>query len=138
MQPKLFYYSPKYSINLIGDMNNIGEVVLTNRDIRNFGGGFRRPSRTSGTSINLGNNGLRGLTSIANAQEVVTKLATANFSYSPNKSLDLSGFVIYNSSRLRTREDSFIDYIEMNRLVYHQTNLQYNLVEKQRIKPLQS
>ena len=71
MQPKLFYYSPKYSINLIGDMNNIGEVVLTNRDIRNFGGGFRRPSRTSGTSINLGNNGLRGLTSIANAQEVV-------------------------------------------------------------------
>ncbi|WP_339752424.1 TonB-dependent receptor [uncultured Winogradskyella sp.] len=113
MQPKLFYYSPKYSINLIGDMNNIGEVVLTNRDIRNFGGGFRRPSRTSGTSINLGNNGLRGLTSIANAQEVVTKLATANFSYSPNKSLDLSGFVIYNSSRLRTREDSFIDYIEI-------------------------
>ncbi len=112
-QPKLFYYSPKYSLNIIGDMNNVGEVVLTNRDIRNFGGGFRRPSRTSGTSINLGDNGLGGLTSIQNAQEVVTKLATANFSYSPNKALDLSGFVIYNSSRLRTREDSFFDYIEI-------------------------
>lgn len=113
-QPKLFYYSPKYSINFIGDMNNIGEVALTNRDLRGFGGGFRLPSRTSGTSINLGNNGLGGLTSIANAQEVVTKLATANFSYSPNQALDLSGFVIYNSSRLRTREDSFIDYIEID------------------------
>ena len=113
IQPKLFYYSPKYSINLIGDMNNIGEVALTNRDIRNFGGGFRMPSRTSGTSINLGNNGLGGLTNIANAQEVVTKLATANFSYSPNKALDLSGFVIYNSSRLRTKENSFVDYIEI-------------------------
>jgi Carboxypeptidase regulatory-like domain/Outer membrane protein beta-barrel family len=112
-QPKLFYYSPKYSINFIGDMNNIGEVALTNRDLRGFGGGFRLPSRTSGTSINLGNNGLGGLTNIANAQEVVTKLATANFSYSPNQALDLSGFVIYNSSRLRTREDSFIDYIEV-------------------------
>ncbi|MGB0980506.1 MAG: TonB-dependent receptor [Winogradskyella sp.] len=113
IQPKLFYYSPKYSLNLIGDMNNIGEVALTNRDIRNFGGGFRMPSRTSGTSINLGDNGLGGLTNIANAEEVVTKLATANFSYSPNKALDLSGFLIYNSSRLRTRENNFIDYIEI-------------------------
>ncbi|WP_299124997.1 TonB-dependent receptor [uncultured Winogradskyella sp.] len=115
VQPKLFYYSPKYSVNIIGDMNNIGEVALTNRDLRNFGGGFgfRLPSRTSGTNINLGDNGLGGLTNIQNSQEVITKLATANFSYSPNKALDLSGFVIYNSSRLRTREDSFIDYIEL-------------------------
>ena len=113
VQPKLFYYSPKYSINLIGDMNNIGEVALTNRDLRGFGGGFRLPSRTSGTNINLGDNGLGGLTSIANAQEVITKLMSANFSYSPNKALDLSGFLIYNSSRLRTREESFFDYIEV-------------------------
>ncbi len=115
VQPKLFYYSPKYSLNLIGDMNNIGEVALTNRDLRNFGGGFsfRAPSRTSGTNINLGNNGLGGLTNIQNSQEVISKLATANFSYSPNKALDLSGFLIYNSSRLRTREDSFVDYIEI-------------------------
>ncbi|MCA0133336.1 TonB-dependent receptor [Winogradskyella alexanderae] len=113
VQPKLFYYSPKYSINFISDLNNIGEVALTNRDIRGFGGGFRLPSRTSGTNINLGNNGLGGLTNIADAQEVTTKLATANFSYSPNKALDLSGFVILNSSRLRTREENFIDYIEI-------------------------
>lgn len=112
-QPKLFYYSPKYTLNFIGDFNNIGEVALTNRDLRNFGGGFRRPSNNSGTNINLGDNGLGGLTSIANAQEVITKLGATNFSYSPNKALDLSGFVIYNSSRLRTREVSFIDYIEV-------------------------
>ena len=111
-QPKLFYYSPKYSINVIGDLNNIGEVALTNRDIRGFGGGFRLPSRSSGTNINLGNNGLSGLTNIADAQEVVTKLATANFSYSPSKALDLSGFLIYNSSRLKTREENFFDYVE--------------------------
>jgi len=112
LQPKLFYYSPKYSVNVIGDLNNIGEVALTNRDIRNFGGGFRRPSASSGTSINLGDNGLSGLTSIANAQEIETKLGAANFSYSPNKALDLSGFLIYNSSRLKTREESFVRYID--------------------------
>ncbi|SDR66476.1 Carboxypeptidase regulatory-like domain-containing protein [Formosa sp. Hel1_31_208] len=111
VQPKLFYYSPKYSINVIGDMNNIGEVALTNRDIRNFGGGFRRPSQGSGTNINLGDNGLGGLTNLGNAQEIETKLGAGNFSYSPNKALDLSGFVIYNSSRLRTRQESFVRYI---------------------------
>ncbi|MFT4610678.1 MAG: hypothetical protein ACJA1H_002510 [Glaciecola sp.] len=111
VQPKLFYYSPKYSINVIGDMNNIGEVALTNRDIRNFGGGFRRPSQGSGTNINLGSNGLSGITNLANAQEIVTKLGAGNFSYAPQKNLDLSGFLIYNSSRLKTREESFVRYI---------------------------
>ncbi|MFK7781318.1 carboxypeptidase regulatory-like domain-containing protein [Psychroserpens sp.] len=114
LQPKLFYYSPKYSINVIGDLNNIGEVALTNRDLRNFGGGFRLPSQGSGTNINLGDNGLGGLTNLGNAQEIETKLGAANFSYSPNKALDLSGFFIYNSSRLRTREENFIRYIDPN------------------------
>ena len=112
VQPKLFYYSPKYSVNIIGDMNNTGEVALTNRDLRNFGGGFRRPSQSSGTSINLGDNGLRGLTNIADAQEVDTKLGAANFSYAPKKNLDFSGFFIYNSSRLKTREESFVRYTD--------------------------
>ncbi len=111
-QPKLFYYSPKFSLNLIGDLNNIGESALTNRDIRNFGGGFRPPSRSSGTSINLGNNGLNGLANPGNAQQIETKLAASNFSYSPNKALDISGFFIYNSSRIRSRQETFSQYIE--------------------------
>ncbi|MEM6516775.1 MAG: TonB-dependent receptor [Bacteroidota bacterium] len=123
-QPKLFYYSPKYSLNLIGDLNNIGEVALSNRDIRNFGGGFRPPSQNSGTNINLGNNGLSGLASIANSQEVNTKLGAANFSYSPTKSLDLSGFLIYNSSRLLTREESFVSYIDSDFGIPDETTIQ--------------
>ncbi|GGI55797.1 TonB-dependent receptor [Winogradskyella haliclonae] len=112
VQPKLFYYSPKYSVNVIGDINNIGEPALSNRDVRNFGGGFRAPSRDSGTNLNLGNNGLGGLTTAARAQEVESKLLATNFSYSPNKALDLSGFLIYNTTRLRTRQESFIRYTD--------------------------
>ena len=110
LQPKLFYYSPKYSINFIGDLNNTGEVALTRRDIRGFGGGFQTPSRSSGTDINLGNNSLNFLTNQGNALEVENKLATGNFSYSPNAGLDLSGFLIYNSSRILSRETSFVQY----------------------------
>jgi hypothetical protein len=111
-QPKLFYYSPKYSLNFIGDLNNTGEVALTRRDIRGFGGGFRSPSRSSGTSINLGDNSLNFLTSQGNALEIENKLATGNFSYSPNKALDLSGFLIYNSSRTLSKETSFVQYTD--------------------------
>lgn len=112
LQPKLFYYSPKYSINFIGDMNNIGEVALSRRDIRGFGGGFRSPSRQSGTSINLGDNSLNFLTNQSNAQRIENKLATGNFSYSPNEKLDLTGFLIFNSSIIDAKENSFIQYTD--------------------------
>ena len=110
LQPKLFYYSPKYSINFIGDINNIGEVALNRRDIRGFGGGFRAPSRSSGTSINLGDNSLNFLTNQSNALKIENKLATMNFNYSPKSTLDLSGFLIYNNSKILSRETSFVQY----------------------------
>ncbi|MBO6630980.1 MAG: TonB-dependent receptor [Psychroserpens sp.] len=112
VQPKLFYYSPKYSINVIGDLNNIGEAAINNRDLRSFGGGFRAPSRDSGTSLNLGNNGLSGLTNLGNAQKIESKLVATNFSYSPKETLDLSGFVILNSTRIDTRTERFIRYTD--------------------------
>ncbi|MBE15447.1 MAG: TonB-dependent receptor, partial [Cytophagaceae bacterium] len=112
LQPKLFYYSPKYSINFIGDVNNIGEVALSRRDIRNLSGGFRAPSRSSGTNINLGDNGLNFLTNQANALEIENRLGTANFSYSPTAALDLSGFVIFNSSDILSRETNLIQYTD--------------------------
>ena len=110
LQPKLFYYNPKYSINIISDINNIGEVALTRRDIRGFGGGFQSPSSRSGTSINLGDNSLNFLTNERNALKIENKLFSANFSYSPKKSLDVSGFLIYNNSRILSNEISSIRY----------------------------
>ena len=110
LQPKLFYYNPKYTINFISDVNNIGELALTRRDIRGFGGGFTRPSNRSGTSINLGDNSLNFLTSQRNALKIENQLASANFSYSPKKNFDLSGFLIYNSSQILSNEVSLAQY----------------------------
>ena len=111
-QPKLFYYSPKYTINFIGDLNNIGEVALSRRDLRGFGGGFRPPSSQSGTNVNLGDNSLNFLTDQNDAFNIENKLATANFSYSPNENLDLSGFLIFNSNKTTSKANSFIQYTD--------------------------
>lgn len=111
VQPKLFYYSPKYTLNFLGDLNNTGEVSLSRRDLRGFGGGFQAPpSRSSGTDINLGDNNLNFLTNQNDALEIESKLAAANFSYAPSESVDISGFGIYNSSRTLSRNSSFIRY----------------------------
>ncbi|MBQ0740405.1 TonB-dependent receptor, partial [Aquimarina celericrescens] len=68
------------------------------------------PSQSSGTDINLGDNGLGFLTSQNNAIEIENQLATANFRYSPQASLVLSGFVILNSSQILSRETSSVQY----------------------------
>jgi len=106
-QPKLFYYSPKYSINVIGDLNNIGEVAFSRRDYFNFSGGFKAPSQGSGTNINLGGNSL-GFLQLQNnrAKDINTKFGAANFSVSPNKALDIGGFGIFSSSRIDLQENS--------------------------------
>lgn len=113
MQPKLFYYSPKYSINVIGDLNNIGEIAFTRRDYFNFSGGFQRPSRQSGTNINLGSNAL-GFLSLQNdqAKEINTRFGAANFSWSPNKALDLSGFAIFSNNRNELQENQSVEYTD--------------------------
>ena len=112
-QPKLFYYTPKYTINVIGDVNNLGDVVLSRRDLRSFGGGFRSQSPSNGTNINIGDTGIGFLSAGANnANRIETKLSALNISYSPNKKLDLSGFLIWSSNSNGQRNISDIDYVD--------------------------
>ena len=110
-QPKLFYYSPDYSINFIGDLNNIGEVAFSRRDYFNFTGGFKRPSLSSGTSLNLGSNDI-GFLTLQNerAKDINTKFGATNFSWSPNKALDLGGFAIFSNSTNELQENRTIQY----------------------------
>ena len=112
-QPKLFYYSPDYSINFIGDLNNIGEVAFTRRDYFNFTGGFKKPSLSSGTNINLGSNDIGFLTLQNNrAKDINTKFGATNFSWSPKTSLDIGGFAILSNSRNELQENRSVQYTD--------------------------
>ncbi len=109
--PKLFYYSPEFSLNLITDMNNIGEVPFTRRDYMNFTGGFKNFNRSGGSSFSTGSNSL-GISTAQNnkAKDIDTKFAALNFSYSPSKTLDLSGFGIYSYTGTEMRTESSTTY----------------------------
>ncbi len=100
VNPKLFYYNPKYSVNFISNFNNIGELPLTIQDYFKFTGGFRNMMKKGGSSFNVSSNDL-GISLMKNnkAKEIDTKFGATNFAYNVTKSWSLSGFAILSESK---------------------------------------
>ena len=113
--PKLFYYSPKYSINLITNFNNIGELPLTVQDYFKLTGGFRGMMAKGGSVFNVSSNDL-GISLLRNnrAKEIETKFGAANFSYNVNKAWNLSGFGIMSSSITDVETISQTNFLKPN------------------------
>lgn len=110
--PKLFYYSPKYSVNLLTDFNNIGEVPFTFRDYFRFTGGMRNFNRRGGTSFSIRDSDL-GFAMAQNdrAKNIDAKFLAGNFSYEVNSKLDLSGFAIFSDNETDMMNTSIRQYI---------------------------
>jgi len=111
INPKLFYYSPKYSINVITNFNNIGELQLTAQDYFKFTGGFKNMMQKGGSNFNVSSNDL-GISILRNnrAKEIETKFGATNFAYSITKKWNISGFGILSTSKtdLETKSQTTI------------------------------
>ena len=105
INPKLFFYSPKYSLNIIANKNNIGELPLTAQDYFKFTGGFKNMMKKGGSSFNVASNDL-GILGLRNNQaaNIESDFGAANFSYNPSKAWTLSGFgiVLGNKTEIET------------------------------------
>ena len=130
INPKLFYYSPKYSINLITNFNNIGELPLTAQDYFKFTGGFKNMMKKGGSNFNISSNDI-GISLLRNnrAKEIETKFGATNFAYSVTKSWNISGFGILSSSKtdLETKSQTTIldsgDEQKRDELTHQKNNL---------------
>ncbi|MCT4614036.1 MAG: TonB-dependent receptor [Marinifilaceae bacterium] len=97
---KLFYYNPKFSANIIGDLNNIGEMPFSRRDFMNFTGGFKNMHSRSGSNFSQTNNNLGiNMSKSNNSKQVESKFGAFNFSYSASESFNLGGFGIYSYNK---------------------------------------
>ena len=124
VHPKLFYYSPKVSVNILTDLNNIGDLPYTARDFRNFVGGLRTATRANnGTTFTTGSNAL-GLSTLQNnrAKEINTKFGALNFSYKPSETFRLSGFGIYSYTNTLLETDVTRTFITSNQIETTDTN----------------
>jgi len=122
-KPKLFYYSPEKSINILTDVNNIGEAPFTMRDYFRFTGGLRGGMRGSGTSFNVSSGGLGFMTSQNNrAEEIISKFGAINFSLAPKKTLDFNGFAIVNNSETNMFTQSNTVYNKLDLIEVSETS----------------
>ena len=105
INPKLFYYSPKTSINSIVNFNNIGEISLTSADFFRITGGARNTIGRSGTTLTLNRNffGLSGGDNVAKASD---KFGTLNINQSFSKKWNVTGFAAYSSTFNRSITNS--------------------------------
>ncbi|MBX2829196.1 MAG: carboxypeptidase-like regulatory domain-containing protein [Flavobacteriaceae bacterium] len=111
VHPKLFYYSPDYSINIITDFNDIGEVPFTWRDYFNFTGGFRN-FRGGGTSFNVSDSGLGfALTQNNRANAIESNFMAGNFSWRATEKWDVSGFAILSDNKTNIVTNAIRQYI---------------------------
>ena len=115
-KPKLFYYSPEKSINVLADVNNIGDPPFTMRDYFRFTGGLRGGVRGSGTTFNVSSGGLGFMTLQNNrALEIDSKFGALNFGFAPKKTLDFNGFAIVN--------DSETDLLDQSNTLYNKSGV---------------
>ena len=128
LNPKTFYYNPKYSINLITNFNTIGELPLTVQDYYKFTGGFRGMMRKGGANFNVSSNDL-GISLLRNnrAKEIETKFGATNFSYNINKAWNLSGFGILTESITETETKSQTNIFKTNSSQIQSTENRYDM-----------
>jgi hypothetical protein len=115
VNPKLFYYNPKYSVNFISNFNNIGELPLTIQDYFKFTGGFRSMMKKGGSNFNVSSNDL-GISLLKNnrAKEITTQFGATNFAYNVTKSWSLSGFAILSESKTELETKSQTNILDPN------------------------
>jgi len=115
INPKLFYYSPNTSLNVISNFNNIGDVPFSLRDYFRLTGGSRNTIGRNGTNFNVSSNDL-GISTQRNdrAEEINTKFGAVNFTQQMSKTWNLSGFAVLSSDETRTNTQSRNEYYQPN------------------------
>jgi hypothetical protein len=95
IQPKAFYYSDNLSVNILTDLNNLGEPAFTSRDYFRFTGQRRGNTRQNNGSINVGTASNFSPIQSARATNVESKFAALNTIWNASPKLDIKAFAIF-------------------------------------------
>ncbi|RBA28476.1 TonB-dependent receptor [Flavobacterium tibetense] len=115
INPKIFYYSPKTTVNVIANFNNIGEVPFSIRDFFRLTGGARNTIARSGTNIGISSNSL-GISTTQNnrALEIDSKFGAVNLTNEITKKWNVSGFGVISSNKTITNTNSNFGIFQPN------------------------
>lgn len=123
LNPRLFYYSPKTTFNLIGSFNDINHSPMGMEDVMRFRGGFSSYMDNPIQSQDI------GLTQFSNQANVVSKkvnFGALNISHSLNKHLDIDAYSILAQQKNDRANTSQIEYLTNERLIENRSSEQFN------------
>ena len=106
----LFYYSPKTTLNFIGNLNNTGEKTFTFKDFLNFQGGISAVFKKGFSSLMKSNNDLSQFLESQDFLKSNNKFGALNIVKSTSEKLDISGFGIFSYSKINTLEKNINQY----------------------------
>ena len=100
----LFYYSPKTNVNVIGNLNNIREQVLTYEQYFDFRGGLNSVFNQGITDFDFSNDDFLQFLESADVVESQRQFGALNFSHEVNNKLNISAYGIFS----KTEEETFV------------------------------
>lgn len=114
VHPTLFYYSPKTSINLIGDANNTGKKSFTFREYLNFEGGMSKLISDPAGYFNLSNSDFAQ--SLQNQDFVFNRnlFGAFNIAQQLSPKTRVNAYTIANDSRLETQQNQRNTFLANN------------------------
>ena len=130
LHPKLFYYSPKTSINFIGDANNQGVKSFTFSDYQNYEGGISKILTDPKSYFNLYRSDFAKYLNNQDYKAEKNNFGAFSIRHSISNASDLSYYLIASKSNTDTQVDNTNIYITGNNL------LEENREDKQHISNL--
>lgn len=106
----LFYYSPKTTINLIGNLNNIREQVFTYEQYFDFQGGMNQVFKEGNTVFDTPNDDFLQFIENEDVIKSVRQFGAINFTQEVNNKLNVSGYGIFSKTKENTFSQSTNQY----------------------------
>ncbi|QRM90969.1 carboxypeptidase regulatory-like domain-containing protein [Lacinutrix sp. WUR7] len=111
VHPNLFYYSPKTTINFIGDLNNTGVKSFSFRDYLEFEGGFGKLMSDASSYFSLFNSDFSKYLNNQDFTANTNQFGAINIRQSVSDITDISGYVITSKAKTETQDNTLNEYL---------------------------
>jgi hypothetical protein len=130
--PALYYYSPKTTLNFIGDFNNAGVKSFTVKDYVNFEGGTKSFLEDRESYFNLINDGFSRFLTNRNYTESKNNFGAISFAQQINPKTDLTTYFINSKVTNETKQEFLNEYLSdsnltENRIITGMQDVDFNI-----------
>ena len=124
--PALFYYSPKTNVNIIGDLNNIGEKGFSITDYIDFEGGFGKLMSNNKNFVSLYNDDFASHLNNMDFKENSNSFGAFNLRQSISPTTEINSYAIITNSKSETETQTVNNYLADEPFIENRQELESN------------